>query len=69
VYAAVSPIPLWLAMIGVIVLSFWICGKFFVEHQPVKTPITVQDFVAAASSGKWVIHYEEAATYLFRSLQ
>jgi hypothetical protein len=69
VHAAVSRIPVWLAMMGVMVLSFWICGKFFVEHQPAKTPITVQDLVAAASSGKWVIHYGEAATYLFRTLQ
>jgi hypothetical protein len=69
VHEAVSRIPVWLPMIGVIVLSFWIWGKFFVEHQPAKTPITVQDLVAAAGSGKWVIHYAEAASYLFRTLQ
>ncbi len=69
VHGAVNRIPLWLPMIGFIVLSCWICGKVFVEHQPAKTAVTVQDLVAAAGSGKWAIHYEEPATYLFRTLQ
>jgi hypothetical protein len=69
VHEVVKRIPAWLSMIGAAVLFSWIYGKFFVEQQPGKTPITVQDLVEAASSGKWVKHYDEPAASLFRTLQ
>jgi hypothetical protein len=65
-------IPDWMAMIVLVALFCWIYGwiygKLFGEPQNEKISITVRDLVEAASSCKWVKHYDESAVSLFRTL-
>jgi hypothetical protein len=49
-------VPMWASTIALVALSCWIYSRFF--HQA-KLPVTVQDLVDAAVSGKWVKEYEE----------
>jgi acyl carrier protein len=54
VHDAVRWIPTWLAMIGLIGMFGGAYFKFFNRHQNEAVPVTVQDLIDAASSGKWV---------------
>ncbi len=65
-------IPVWVAMIVFVALLCWIYGKFFIEQQPEKTPITVHDLVEAANTRRWIKHYDsyvEPAPSMFRTLE
>jgi acyl carrier protein len=57
-HMAVYRIPAWASIIALIAVFGWICRKFFNYYEPEeKIPITVQDLVDAAASGKWVKQY------------
>jgi len=66
-HRAFQPIPSWAWMIALIAVSLWVSNKLFTERvEP--SPITVQDLVDAAISGKWDRQYE-STEILFRTLQ
>jgi acyl carrier protein len=57
-HMAVARIPAWPSIIALIAVFGWMCRKFFNYYEPEeKIPITVQDLVDAAASGKWVKQY------------
>lgn len=57
-HMAIERIPAWASIIALIALFGWICRKFFNYYEiEEKTPITIQDLVDAAASGKWVKQY------------
>jgi hypothetical protein len=65
----VKRIPAWAWMIAALPVIGWIYTRFFLDRDPDdgKIPITVQDLVDAAGSGKWMRRYE-STEILFRTL-
>jgi hypothetical protein len=55
---AFKRIPIWLSTIVLIGVFGWVYNKFVAEPQEVS--VTVRDLVDAATSGRWVKHYDEA---------
>jgi len=70
-HEAVKWIPAWVSMIALSAAFCWIYGRFFMDRgfRDGTTPITVQDLVDAAHSGKWVKRYDKPVASLFRTLQ
>jgi hypothetical protein len=66
----VKRLPAWAWMIAVLPVIGWIYTRFFLDREPddAKVPITVQDLVDAARSGKWVRKYE-STDGLLRTLE
>jgi acyl carrier protein len=65
--AAFKWIPFWASIIALGAVFCWFFGKSLLETVGHKLPITVQDLVEAATSGKWLRRYEEPVGPLFRS--
>ena len=69
-YVKFKWIPMWVSMIALFAPSCWVYARFFTEkHQDTQVPITVQDLGDAATSGKWVKHYDTPVASLFRTLE
>ena len=61
-------IPIWASMIAALAASIWVYASYFTDgHAERQVPITVQDLVDAAASGKWVKHYETPVASSFQT--
>jgi hypothetical protein len=58
-HQAVRRIPVWGWMIVLILAFGWAYSRFFTERRGLN-PITVQDLVDAARTGKWVKEFDES---------
>jgi hypothetical protein len=64
-------IPAWVSMLSPTAVFSWIYSRFFVERDRDRgtTPVTVQDLVDAARSGKWVKQDDVPVASLFRTIE
>jgi hypothetical protein len=63
-------IPMWASMIAALAVSIWVYARFFTKgHPDWQVPITVQDLVDAATSGKWGKHYAAREVSRFLTLE
>lgn len=67
VHEVIRWIPVWASTIVLTAISFWVYGRFFSERDE-KKPVTIQDLVDAARSGKWGMTYTDAEP-MFRMLR
>jgi len=67
-HVAVRRVPAWAFKIALIAVFCWIYAKFFNGSQDDRIPVTVQDLVNAATSGRWVKQYDASAVKMFRTL-